>query len=194
VFTISPLQSYLVRGEDSQFECHMGRGRPFPRSLARLVRGGVKSRPPWLAAIEAVPPHFTPAERFVPPRLVFPEDRLREEFLQKNPDARRLPINLKARSRMEAHIADRFVAIQMRAIRERGLDKEGAYEYAQTAISEVAQKSSQLAADIESNTLSPSEGDETARLYSASLKESLADQELHEKLLNEQRSAVISED
>jgi hypothetical protein len=170
----------------------MGRGLPFTRSLARLVRGGVASRPPWLSAVEAVPPHFAPVEKIVPTRIVFPEDRLREKFLRRNPDARRAPINLKARFRSEAHVADRFAAIQLRAMRERGLDEDDAYKYAQDAISGDVKRAFELAADIDTRVLNAADSDDTAKLYLASLKESQGDQTLHEMLLTEQRGVARS--
>jgi hypothetical protein len=170
----------------------MVRGRPFPRSLARLVRGGVASRPPWLATVEKVPPHFAPVVVRRPPRLSYPEDRLREIYLRANPDVRRHPIDLKARSRAVAHTADRFVAVQMRAMREQGLTEGAAYAHAQQVLRESEARSKEQVATLQDALLSDSSAkDQAAKLFLASLKDSKADLQILESL---QRAAKVDGD
>jgi hypothetical protein len=143
-------------------------------------------RPPWLATVEAVPPHFAPVVARVPPRLSYPEDRLRAIFLRNNPDARRHPLNLKAASREEAHTADRFVAVQMRAMREQAMSEGDAYTYSERALKESDAARARQDTLISSVMEDPSEENQPARIYLASLAESKADMQLLEYLLKEQ--------
>lgn len=165
----------------------MVRGRPFQRSLARLVRGGVISRPAWLATVEKVPPHFAAVESRKPPRLVYPEDRMRHAFLRKNPEARRDPIDLKARRRADAHTADAFVALQMRAMRERGLSEAEAYDYARDEFKDSQARGkrrvSALHEAFRSDVADPR--DRAKNVYIASLHDAEADKKILEALREE---------
>lgn len=173
----------------------MVRGRPFPRSVARLVQGGVAERPAWLATLEKVPPHFSPVTVRQPPRLVYPEDRLRERFLRENPEAKRAPLNLKARTKAEAHVADRFVAIQMRAMREQGLSEDSAREHAERTLQEATARAVDLVKEV-GVLAGEAEGSEKAssqRLFVASLEDAKTDKEMLEKLAYEREGSKKDE-
>jgi hypothetical protein len=168
-------------------QLRMGRGRPFQRSLARLVRGGVASRPPWLATVEKVPPHFAAVEYRKPPRLLYPEDRLRDAYLRACPEARRHPLDLKARRRADAHIADAFVAVQLRAMREQGLSEGEAFEFARGAVAENVERGGRQAKVLEfSMGQEADEGGDArskaAQVFLASLEDAKKDRELLESL------------
>lgn len=169
----------------------MVRGRPFQRSLARLVRGGVASRPAWLATLEKVPPHFAAVDSRKPPRLVYPEDRLRHVFLRDNPEVRRHPIDLKARRRADAHTADAFVALQLRAMREQGLSEAEARDVANDSLTDSQARGTRRAAALhealQTDVVDPRE--RAKRVFVASLDDAESDMKileaLHEQTDNE---------
>lgn len=161
----------------------MGRGRPFVQPLSRLVKGGVAPRPAWMTAVEATPPLFEPVVQTKPPRLVYPEDRLRNIFLQRNPETRRLPVNLKARSIPERHIADRFAAIQQQLMHDEGLAEDDAYAAADRILNAAVLESNRISDDLNGPLSNPAVKDDASRLFLASLKDSQRDQALHSALL-----------
>lgn len=172
----------------------MARGRPFQRSLARLVRGGVASRPAWLATVEKVPPHFAAVEYRRPPRLDYPEDRLRLAYLRANPEARRQPIDLKARRRADAHRADAFVAVQLRAMQEQGLNEAAAFDFAQEATLKTEERGGRqidaLQSAMQSDGTDPRS--KAAELFLASLDDAEADRELLESLRDVQETVKVA--
>lgn len=171
----------------------MARGRPFPRSLNALVRHGVMPRPPWMAVVEAIPPHFELNQNRRPPVLTYPEDRLRAKFLEKNPEFRSYPLDLKAKKKADAHIADRLVAIQLRAMTEQNMSESQAYEHAMKVAAEGLQRSTRQAQEIGRIVSRTSEEDQAAQLFLTSLKDSMGDLELHNALRSEKTHAVASD-
>lgn len=164
----------------------MARGRPFPRSVSRLVRGEVASRPQWLATVERVPPHFAPVLSRQPPALVYEEDRLRSQYLRANPDVRKHPLNLNASSKAEAHTADRFVSIQLRAMREQGLDESAAYSFAETVLLQTEARTMDKVKHIQTaltSDLTPKE--RAAQIFLASLKDSQVDKEMKDAMASD---------
>ena len=157
----------------------MGRGKPFYQSVSHLARKGVIPRAPWMSAVEANPPQFEPVVRTRPPCLVYPEDRLREKFLQRNPAARRVPVDLKARTIPERHIADRFVSMQMRFMEEDNLAEEEAYEAADRMLCSEIVASQSSNADFFSSLIDRNVTDDQDKLYVASLRDSQRDQKLY---------------
>ena len=152
-----------------------------------MVRGGSTSKPAWFAAVKAFPPHFEPVSQTRPPKITYPEDRLREIFLKRNPQARRLPVNLSAPSIPERHIADRFVALQLQLMKEDALDEEAAYKAADRIIcSEIIEANRRKKAGEDVGPLvDPSVSDEQARIYLASVRDSNRDKLLHAAFVNE---------
>lgn len=160
----------------------MGRGKPFSQSLSKLVEAGVKKRPIWLSAVEQTKPKFQPIVETKPPRLVYPEDRLRNKYLVRNPHARHIPVNMRAKSIEERHIADRFVSIQLNYMNQQNMSEEDAYHAAETdlrAISQQARKEADITGPLQDMNIS----DQVARLYLASLKDSKRDQKMFHALL-----------
>lgn len=112
----------------------MGRGLARTRDTARLVAAGALRRPRWMSFTEPNPPSGAmprPAAR-VPPKLTTLEDVLRARLLRRRPELfARAAVDLLARSRAERDVAEQFVAVQARAMRERGLDERAAYAAAE---------------------------------------------------------------
>ncbi len=154
-----------------------------------MRRAGEGTRPNWMSAVEMTPPQFEPVSRTRPPRITFPEDKLRETFLRRNPRARRMPVNLTAASIPERHIADRFVALQMRLMNEESLTEDDAYQAADRVIcSEIIEASRRSGAeDACSSLVDPSVEDEEAQLYLASMRDSRRDKVLHWAFVKEKK-------
>lgn len=166
----------------------MGRGKPFVQSVNRLIAAGVVPRPAWLNTVESTRPVFQSIRATKPPKIEYPEDRLRSIFLQRNPNARRTPVNLKAQSVAERHIADKFVAIQMKFMEENDMAEEEAYNAADRVLNvdnaEVGQDE-ELYGPLANQAVQ----DEAARLYLASVKDSQRDQKQLHALLKQSRQA-----
>lgn len=161
----------------------MGRGKPFKTSLTKLVQAGVIPRPIWLDVVEATRPPFQPVKATKSPPIYYPEDRLRATYLRKNPEARRIPVNLYADSIPDRHISDRFVSIQMRLMDENNLSEEDAYKRAEEIVHKSNVDTDTLVSDDVTGPLEdPSIFDETSRLYLASVKDSQRDRKLYEAL------------
>lgn len=161
----------------------MARGKPFKQSIDRLVKAGVVPKPLWLDVVEATRPPFNPVSQTKSKAIVYPEDRLRSIYLRNNPDARRIPVNLKAKTPAERHVSDRFVAKQMKLMEDQKLSERDAYKEAEEAFQvrdDVVQK---LPTDDMASPLSdPSVEDEAGRLYLASVRDSERDQKLFEAI------------
>lgn len=164
----------------------MGRGKPFKRSLEQLVKAGIAQKPIWFDIVKATKPPFEPVYRTKVPAISYPEDRLRNIYLQRNPNSRRIPINMKAHRISDRHIADRFVSIQTDFISERGMSEDDAYAEAERVLSGDLLFNDPKQTDILSGTLSDQDvQDETARLYLASVKDAQRDQAMHQALKNQ---------
>lgn len=146
-----------------------------------------------MTAVDVVPPHFELARKRRIPRLSYPEDRLREVFLARHPQFRTLPVNLKARKKTDAHIADKFAAIQLRAMQEQNMSEEEAYNYAINAATDGLKRISSQETSIGDAVSSESETDQATQLYMASLKDSMKDIKLYELLRSEKRIAKPSD-
>lgn len=169
----------------------MGRGKPFVQPATRLLRrsGRDGRQPSWMAAVNMTPPQFEPVTKTKPTRITYPEDAFRETFLKRNPHARRIPVNLMASAIPERHIADRFVMLQMRIMRDDKLSEEKAYEKADRIIcSEIieATRGSQEEGDF-STLIDPTIEDKQARLYIASLRDCQRDKMLHRAFVKEKK-------
>lgn len=161
----------------------MGRGKPFKQSFTKLVEAGVVPRPIWLDIVEATRPPFEPVTATKSRSIHYPEDRLRATYLQRNPEARRIPVNLLADSVTDRHVSDRFVAFQMRLMNEKNLSEEEAYKLAEETIQKRKTDGEALLADNFSGPLRDSSiADETSRLYLASVRDSERDQKIYEAL------------
>lgn len=169
----------------------MGRGKPFVQPVTQMAlrAGGKNRRPGWMSAVEMTPPQFEPVVRTRPPKIVFPEDALRETFLQRNPHARRLPVNLNALTIPERHIADRFVSLQMQLMDEQNLSEEDAYQSADRIIcSEVIESQRRGGSqDAYGSLVDAGISDEEAKLYLASLRDSERDMALHRAFVKEKK-------
>lgn len=163
----------------------MGRGKAFARPLERLVAVGAVARPPWLASVAATRPAFEPVVRTRPPPLEYPEDRLRAVFLQRNPDARRIPLNLLARNVEDRHVADKFVSVQMRLMEEDGLAEEEAYNEAARVLNEEHLKMDGDEQGLYGPLADDGVQDDAVRLYLASKKDSERDQALFRALVKQ---------
>lgn len=161
----------------------MGRGKPFKQPLTKLIEAGVVPRPVWLDIVEATRPPFEPVRSTKSREIRYPEDRLRATYLQRNPEARRIPVNLLAESITDRHVSDRFVAFQMRLMNERKLSEEEAYKLAEEAMQKKKTDADALVVDSLSGPLEDcSIDDATSRLYFASVKDSQRDQKLYQAL------------
>lgn len=161
----------------------MPRGKPFKTSLSRLVAAGVVRKPIWMDVVEATRPPFEPVAVTKVPKITYPEDRLRSVYLTRNPAARRLPVNLNARTIPERHVADKFVTIQMRLMKEQSLSEDDAYNAAEKLI-EDEKRAQQLFFEniLEGPLTDMSIQDQTARLYMASVNDSRRDQTIFETI------------
>lgn len=161
----------------------MGRGKPFKQPLTKLINAGVVPRPIWLDVVEATRPPFEPVSVTKSRIIRYPEDRLRATYLQRNPEARRIPVNLLAGSIADRHVSDRFVTVQMRLMKEKNLSEEEAYKSAEEIIRKKKADADVLLADKLSGPLGDSSiADETSRLYLASVKDSERDRKIYESL------------
>lgn len=164
----------------------MARGKPFKASLERLVKAGVVRKPVWLDVVGATKPPFEPVIVTRTKAIIYPEDRLRRKYLQQNPEARRIPINLKARTAAERHVADRFVAIQMKLMREKKMSEQNAYKAARDIVSHQGIDSDLMFQDDLYGPLSDSNIlNETARLYLASVKDAKRDKKMYNAMLEQ---------
>lgn len=165
----------------------MARGKPFSQSLSRLVSAGVMRRPSWMSSVEATRPKFQPIVNTRPPRIHYPEDRLRNIYLSRNPDARRIPVNLKAKSIPERHIADKFVAVQMRYMNEKGMSEEEAYNAADREL-HMQHESKERVENLYGPLQDSAVANEVAKLYLASVRDSKRDQELFHALVKQAKT------
>lgn len=163
----------------------MGRGKPFSQSLNSLVSAGVVQRPVWMNSVESTRPPFEPIVSTKPGRIEYPEDRLRNIFLQRNPNARRIPVNLRATSVPERHIADKFVSIQMQIMDEDKLSEEEAYNAANRILNHPNSEADHAEDDLYGPLSNPAITNESARLYLASVKDSQRDKALHRALVKQ---------
>lgn len=156
----------------------MGRGKPFVQPVTRAIRSGArKTQPTWMAAVNLTPPQFESVVNTRPPRIVYAEDGLRETFLKRNPNARRIPVDLNAASITQRHISDRFVALQMRIMRDEKLNVDDAYEKADRIFtSEILQSTS---GDVGS-LIDESVQSQEAKLYLASKRDAQRDKLLYQ--------------
>lgn len=159
----------------------MARGKPFSRPLARLARQGTR------AAVAMTPPQFEPVVRTKPPKLAYPEDTLRNEFLRRNPAARRIPVNLNAGSLAERHIADRFVGLQVRLMESEGLSEEEAYDKTSRIIN--SELSHHVDRDLTEygSIIDPNVDNVQSQLYLASVRDSQRDTRLHRAFVKERK-------
>lgn len=158
--------------------------------MKRLVSAGVIRKPAWMDIVEATRPVFSPVTVTKAPEIMYPEDRLRSIFLQRNPDAHRMPINLKAKSKEERHISDRFVALQMKFMDEQGLSENKAYEEADRVLAEQKEQMNRILDEYDTtgSLVNPFIEDEAARAFMASLADSKRDQKLHEALIERKQT------
>lgn len=164
----------------------MGRGKPFKQSVKRLVNAGVIPRPVWLDVVEATRPPFQPKSVTKSFEIRYPEDDLRAKYLENNPELRRIPINLKAPTIPERHVADRFVTLQMKLVREKSMSEKEAYKKADEMINERKLNVDVLFSDDLSGPLSDAAiENESARIYLASVKDSERDKRLHKAILDD---------
>ncbi len=133
------------------------------------------------------PPQFEPVTCTRPPKLSYPEDELRTKFLQRNPAARRIPLNLNAERMEDRHIADRFVGLQLRLMESEGLSEEDAYEKTNRIISsEVVHEVDKDLAEYGS-IIDPNIDDVQTQLYLASLRDSQRDSRLYHAFVKERK-------
>lgn len=145
------------------------------------------------AALAATPPQFEPVRVTKPPRLVYPEDRLREVYLSRNPSSRRLPVDMGARTVSERHVADRFVALQMQLMEEHGVSEDVAYLKAERIMAAETSKLLDVAKDdMSAPLINESIKDPRTRLYLASFCDSQRDARLREVLVNQGAAAPAS--
>lgn len=165
----------------------MGRGKPFSQSLNRLVSAGAVRRPAWMSSVEATRPTFQPIVNTRPPRIQYPEDRLRNIYLSRNPSARRIPVNLKAKSISARHIADKFVSLQMDYMNEKGMSEEEAYNAADREL-HVPHESTEPMENLTGPLQNSAVADEVTRLYLASVRDSQRDQRLFSALVKQAKA------
>lgn len=161
----------------------MGRGKPFPRSLKRLVDADVIKKPAWMDVVEATRPPFRPVYVTKAPPIEYPEDRSRSVFLEKNRFARRIPINMKADAIADRHLADRFVEAQTKLMNQDGVSESDAYEATMQIMKSGLLENHHN--EMEGIYGSLSNGDvmnEAARLYLASLSDSRRDRSMYQAL------------
>ena len=163
----------------------MGRGKPFKRSLDQLINAGIARKPIWYDIVNATKPPFQPVSRTSVAEITYPEDRLRNIYLQRNLGARRMPVNLKAERVSDRHISDRFVALQMQLMSERGMSEDSAYAEAERVLAEQMSEKQLELSDTDGVLDDPTIQDESARLYLASIKDARRDQAMHQALLNQ---------
>ena len=140
-----------------------------------------------MAAVQMTPPQFEPVTRTRPPKIKYPEEALRTEFLRRNPAARRIPLNLNTETIEERHIADRFVGLQRRLIESEGLNEEDAYDKTSRIIS--AEVAHQFDRDLTeyASIIDPSVTDVQTQLYLASMRDSERDTRLYRAYVKEQK-------
>lgn len=161
----------------------MVRGKPFKKDIKSLIKAGIMPKPIWMDIVEATRPPFKPIERTKTPKIVYPEDKLRITYLQRNPEVRRTPVNLKAKTIEERHIADRFVSIQSRFMQEQNMSEEEAYQAAMESINIRHYDSTE---DDLYGPLSTSLNDsEAVRLYKASVADSERDKKLRKDFIEQ---------
>lgn len=167
----------------------MGRGKPFPRSLSRLVNAGVVPKPVWMPIVQSTRPPFVPVSLVKSQKIEYPEDRLRSIYLRRNPSARHFPVNLKAKNISDRHISDRFVSKQMKLMQDEGLSEEDAYKVVSKVMNEEeARIITDHLADFRGTLTNRSVKSEVTRLYLASVKDSRRDQALHKALMEQART------
>ncbi|KAL4425206.1 hypothetical protein ABPG75_009222 [Micractinium tetrahymenae] len=98
-----------------------------------LVKAGLMEEPAWMAALARTPPlpPGKPGKR--PPRIVYPEDALVENYYRKHPEARLEPVDL---SSFEPPTARRFALRQLELMHGRGLSQRRAYEITEKEFAE----------------------------------------------------------
>lgn len=163
----------------------MARGKPFRTNINHLIKAGVVRKPVWADIVEATRPPFEPVRATKTERVTYPEDRLRAKYLERNPEVRRIPVNLKARTLEERHIADRFISIQLRLIQEKNMTEEDAYTTAHDIINLRTDDANMSADDLSSPLSNSSIQNESARLYLASVRDSERDKKLREIFLEQ---------
>lgn len=166
----------------------MGRGKPFARSIKNLVDAGVMPRPIWLSTVEATKPKFQPRYVKKVPSIFYPEDRLRSIFLIRNPNARRIPVNLHAEKVDDRHVADRFVSLQLKFMQQDGLSERDAYDVAQNLISQIPKQSQDYDPALHGPLADESIQNEASKLFLASLKDSQRDQIIHKAYVKQSDS------
>mmetsp|Transcript_12030 Transcript_12030/g.36676 ORF Transcript_12030/g.36676 Transcript_12030/m.36676 type:complete len:231 (+) Transcript_12030:127-819(+) len=96
--------------------------------VERLSYAGKISTPDWLPVVKMISPRAAPPQNSQPvKKLTYLEDRLREAFFEKFPEAEFAPVNARARHMTRRHISDRFVYEQM-ILMENGLTEEQAFD------------------------------------------------------------------
>lgn len=170
----------------------MVRGKPFYTSVDRLVKAGVMRKPVWSDIVDATRPPFEPVTTIRTKAIRYPEDRLRNKYFRRNPETRRIPVNLKARSIVDRHIADRFVTIQMGLMRERNISEEEAYSIAKDMVNlNTVDTKADRGSDFYGPLSDPTIENETARLYLASVKDSERDKQLYDTICNQSLAYVV---
>ncbi|KAI0558987.1 Mitochondrial ribosomal protein S23 [Gracilaria domingensis] len=166
----------------------MGRGKPFVKSMKKLVDAGVVAKPIWMDIVQATRPPFVPVAATKVPEIIYPEDRLRSIYLQRNPQARRMPVNLKAKSVTDRHIADRFVSLQVQFMEEQGMSEEKSYEEADRVLAKYKDEMAEALddQDMDGSLVNQSIRDAGARAFMASVKDSKRDQKLHQELVEQE--------
>lgn len=161
----------------------MVRGKPFKRDLNRLVKAGVIPKPIWMDIVSATRPAFEPVRSTQTKKIVYPEDRLRSKYLLRNPEARRVPVNLKAKRIEDRHISDRFVHTQLRLMREKNISEDMAYKEALDIINlKTIDHSEVLDSDLTGPLTNANVSDKTAQVYLASVRDANRDKKLFEEL------------
>lgn len=140
-----------------------------------------------MSSVEATRPTFEPVVNTRPPRIEYPEDRLRNIYLSRNPEARRIPVDLKAKSIPERHIADKFVSVQMHYMNEMSMSEEEAYNAADREL-HLPQVSEGHAENLHGPLQNSAVTDEVARLYLASVRDSQRDQKLFRALVKQAKA------
>lgn len=163
----------------------MVRGKPFKKDIKSLIKAGIMPKPIWMDIVEATRPPFKPIERTKTPKIIYPEDKLRITYLQRNPEVRRIPVNLKAPTIEERHIADRFVSMQMRFMQEQNMSEDDAYQATMESINIRHFDSSTAEDDLYGPLTSSSSDNEAVRLYNASVADSERDIKLRKDFIEQ---------
>mmetsp|Transcript_34207 Transcript_34207/g.81136 ORF Transcript_34207/g.81136 Transcript_34207/m.81136 type:complete len:159 (+) Transcript_34207:63-539(+) len=87
--------------------------------VKKLLKSGIFEEPPWLEALERVPPLEMP-KRPRPRPLRFPESQMEMQYIKNNPKVLSIPVRLNG---PEPSVPRQFVWRQLELMRERGLSK-----------------------------------------------------------------------